>query len=88
MLGIRRSDLKLYVDFLNEHGVLSALHLMRKWKKTRVEAKEILNQIVDYFENVRFMSDTLIYIEDRDMERLTNPIRSKRKSKWKDVTKP
>jgi len=73
---------KEHIEHLNEFGMLSTAFLSRKYGYNGIISRNILNRIVQDFENVYFLKADHICIEGRQI------IKKNRKSKWKDVTKP
>jgi hypothetical protein len=81
------------IQILNQIGMLSASYLSRKHQITIDVALDILNAIVADYENVFFFTEHQICIEGRQPEyklqgeKKIKP-KSKKISKWKDITKP
>jgi hypothetical protein len=71
------------LKILNEHGSLSAMMLMRKFKCTYPEAIGHLHTIIDEYENVYLKMPGMITIKGREW-----PITKKKyiRSKYIDVT--
>ena len=81
-----------HITLLNQLGRLSNVLLQMKFKIDYEYAKEILESIVNEYENVRFVSQNIICIDGIGMpivqKRKIQKQKEKRKSKWKDVSKP
>lgn len=90
-----------HIKLLNRFGVLSTSLIARKDKCDFRYAKKILLAIVKDYENVHFRSEEQIFIEGREPDfwkpeekrrRMKRQPRkndkTKKISKWKDITKP
>jgi len=62
----RNVQIKEYITLLKKMRCMSAAFLMRRYKLTQQGAINILKDIVDNFENVKFCNDYSICIENAD----------------------
>ena len=81
------------IDLLNKYGWLTPPLLMKKFKITYGLALFLMEMAVEDYENIKFKTFHMIYIEGREVEWLKiNPkkprVRLKKQPRWKDVTKP
>lgn len=84
----RESD----IDYLNEYGRLSISLIRRLHHISSDQARYILRNIVEDFENVYWLNEAQIAIEGRwglpEAKKLKGRVRKKKAPRWKDVTQP
>lgn len=77
------------VNFLNDFGRVVSFHLMMKFRISHEEAREILNDLYNEYENIVRISPDHICLKGNEPRGFgQRKIRKKRKSKFKDITKP
>lgn len=86
---------KSHINFLKRYNGSSTSFLIKQFGITYEAARKILKEIVDHYENIYFVNENQIRMKGYDLEKkLSNRKKykkitiTKRKSKWKDVTKP
>ena len=84
MKDISKHHQDCHIKWLNTYGCLSIPFLIRKAKVDWSGAAQILASICDHHDNVYFLRKGIIVIRGREPE----IHKTKRLSRWIDVTKP